>query len=100
MWSRIHLIPLLTAEEDRDLVRRHLADQAREKELMGSATSAYNSDRYVSSPSLLGNLGWNILMVVTLQIRTAYVRCYAFAKIEINCEEIKELGFEIEGEDG
>ena len=47
MWSRIHLIPLLTAEEDRDLVRRHLADQAREKELLGSATSAYNSDRYV-----------------------------------------------------
>jgi hypothetical protein len=47
MWSRIHLIPLLTAEEDRDLVRRHLADQAREKELLGSNTSAYNSDRYV-----------------------------------------------------
>jgi hypothetical protein len=48
MWSRIHLIPLLTAEEDRDLVRRHLADQAREKELLGSTTSAYNSDRYDS----------------------------------------------------
>ena len=48
MWSRIHLIPLLTAEEDRDLVRRHLADQAREKELLGSSTSPYNSDRYVS----------------------------------------------------
>lgn len=48
MWSRIHLIPLLTAEEDRDLVRRHLADQAREKELMGSATSVYNSDRYAT----------------------------------------------------
>jgi NADH dehydrogenase (ubiquinone) 1 alpha subcomplex subunit 13 len=47
MWSRIHLIPLLTAEEDRDLVRRHLADQAREKELLGSQTSPYNSDRYV-----------------------------------------------------
>jgi hypothetical protein len=47
MWSRIHLIPLLTAEEDRDLVRRHLADQAREKELLGSASSPYNSDRYV-----------------------------------------------------
>lgn len=39
---------MLTAEEDRDLVRRHLADQAREKELLGSTTSAYNSDRYVS----------------------------------------------------
>ncbi|KAK4136122.1 hypothetical protein BT67DRAFT_440262 [Trichocladium antarcticum] len=47
MWGRIHLIPLLQAEEDRDLVRRHLADQAREKELMGSNTKVYNSDRYV-----------------------------------------------------
>lgn len=47
MWSRIHLIPLLTAEEDRDLVRRHYADQAREKKLLGSNTSPYNSDRYV-----------------------------------------------------
>ncbi|KAH8592267.1 GRIM-19 protein-domain-containing protein [Bisporella sp. PMI_857] len=47
MWSRIHLIPLLTAEEDRDLVRRHLADQAREKELLGTQTSPYNSDRFV-----------------------------------------------------
>lgn len=45
MWSRIHLIPLLTAEEDRDLVRRHLADQKREKELLGSETSPYNSDK-------------------------------------------------------
>ncbi|KAF2144790.1 uncharacterized protein K452DRAFT_223043 [Aplosporella prunicola CBS 121167] len=47
MWSRIHLIPLLTAEEDRDLVRRHLANQAREKELLGSETKVYNSDRFV-----------------------------------------------------
>jgi hypothetical protein len=53
MWSRIHLIPLLTAEEDRDLVRRHVADQAREKKLMGSETSPYNSDRYVSSHVIL-----------------------------------------------
>ena len=47
MWSRIYLIPLLQAEEDRDLVRKHYADLAREKELMGTNTSAYNSDRYV-----------------------------------------------------
>lgn len=47
MWSRIYLVPLLTAEEDRDLVRRHHADLAREKELLGSNTSPYNSDRYV-----------------------------------------------------
>ncbi|KAF2971993.1 hypothetical protein GQX73_g1618 [Xylaria multiplex] len=40
MWSRIHLIPLLQAEEDRDLVRRHLADQAREKELLVASRMA------------------------------------------------------------
>lgn len=47
MWSRIHLIPLLQAEEDRDQVRRHLADQARERELLGENTKIYNSDRFV-----------------------------------------------------
>jgi hypothetical protein len=48
MWSRIHLIPLLQAEEDRDQVRRHFADQAREKELLGTETSPYHSDRYAN----------------------------------------------------
>lgn len=62
MWSRIHLIPLLTAEEDRDLVRRHLADQAREKDLMGSTTSPYNSDRYV----------YVIIMLRLLYMRTDF----------------------------
>ena len=47
MWARIHLIPVLQAEADRDLVRRHWADLAREKELMGKETSAYNGERYV-----------------------------------------------------
>lgn len=47
MWSRIHLIPVLQAEEDRDLVRRHWADKAREKELMGAETKVYNNDRCV-----------------------------------------------------
>jgi len=45
MWQRIHLIPLLQAEEDRDQVRRHWADKAREKELMGAETKVYHSDR-------------------------------------------------------
>jgi hypothetical protein len=45
MWSRIHLIPLLQAEEDRDQIRRHLADQAREKELLGENFKVYHSDR-------------------------------------------------------
>lgn len=47
MWSRIHLIPVLQAEEDRDQVRRMLADKKREKELLGAETKVYNSDRYV-----------------------------------------------------
>ncbi|CBX98018.1 hypothetical protein IAQ61_010122 [Plenodomus lingam] len=47
MWARIHLIPALQAEEDRDQVRRYLADKAREKELMGSDTRVYHSDRFV-----------------------------------------------------
>lgn len=48
MWARIHLIPLLQAEADRDQVRRHWAEQAREKQLMGVETKVYNSDRCVA----------------------------------------------------
>lgn len=47
MWARIHLIPMLQAEEDRDLVRRYWADQAREKELLGGNAKVYHSDRCV-----------------------------------------------------
>jgi hypothetical protein len=47
MWSRIHLIPALQAEEDRDQVRRYLADQAREKELLGENLKVYHTDRFV-----------------------------------------------------
>lgn len=46
MWARIHLIPLLQAEEDRDQVRRHYADKAREQELLGAETKVYHGDRY------------------------------------------------------
>ena len=45
MWGRIHLIPMLQAEEDRDLVRRHWAEKAREKELTGNEMKVYHSDR-------------------------------------------------------
>lgn len=48
MWARIHLIPLLQAEEDRDQVRRYYADKEREKELLGAETKVYNSDRCVA----------------------------------------------------
>ena len=48
MWARIHLIPLLQAEEDRDQVRRYWADQQREKELLGENAKVYHTDKYVS----------------------------------------------------
>jgi len=38
---------MLQAEEDRDQVRRHFADKARERELLGAETKVYHSDRYV-----------------------------------------------------
>lgn len=56
MWSRHHLTPLLQAEEDRDQVRRHYADKAREKELLGTDLKIYNSDRYVELTAELGLL--------------------------------------------
>jgi NADH dehydrogenase (ubiquinone) 1 alpha subcomplex subunit 13 len=33
-WSRIHLVPLLVAESDRDAYRREQAATAREREIM------------------------------------------------------------------
>ncbi|KAJ5233568.1 uncharacterized protein N7469_005334 [Penicillium citrinum] len=47
MWARMYLTPLLQAEEDRDQVRRHFANSAREKELLGSEQKIYHSDRFV-----------------------------------------------------
>lgn len=81
MWSRIHLIPLLQAEEDRDLVRRHLADKARERELLGAETKIYNSDRYAG----------NVIHVKRddadgLQIRAANIRCNACPRNEIRSD--------------
>ncbi|KAH7327740.1 GRIM-19 [Stachybotrys elegans] len=47
MWARIHLIPMLQAEEDRDQVRRYWADQQREKELLGDNIKVYHTDKFV-----------------------------------------------------
>ena len=44
-WARIYLTPVMQAEEDRDQARRYFADLKREKELLGSETRVYNSDR-------------------------------------------------------
>lgn len=74
MWSRIHLIPVLQAEEDRDLVRRHWAEKAREKELLGAETKVYNNDKYVTKipRDLHGRVGKNMLTVA--QVRSPHVR--------------------------
>lgn len=54
-WSRIHLVPLILAEQDRDAYRRTQAALAREKEIMKDVPgwevgkSAYNTKRYTPS---------------------------------------------------
>ncbi|XP_006456821.1 GRIM19 NADH ubiquinone oxidoreductase [Agaricus bisporus var. bisporus H97] len=53
-WSRIHLVPLLLAESDRDAYRREQAALAREREIMKDVPgwevgrSVYSSSRYRS----------------------------------------------------
>lgn len=87
MWSRLHIAPLLQAEEDRDQVRRYYADKEREKELLGSEMKVYNSDRYV-----LSTLGVNhrspirsaSLIVSIAQLRPPYLCLYPFQGHQIN----------------
>jgi hypothetical protein len=77
MWSRIHLIPSLTAESDRDLVRRHYADLAREKELLGSNTKVYNSDKYVDSlAGFIGNVTNLYVAIRDIAEQSSEKHCY------------------------
>lgn len=47
MWTRIHLMPLLIAEQDRDNVRRVYADKQRVKDIVGEdEASVYNDDKF------------------------------------------------------
>jgi hypothetical protein len=81
MWARIHLIPLLQAEEDRDQVRRYWADQKREKELLGDNTKVYNSDR-CDFPLTMDWVESNGLLTVK-QIRATDICCFP-GTFEIN----------------
>ncbi|KAI7905749.1 GRIM-19 [Cokeromyces recurvatus] len=57
LWSRIHLIPLLTAEADRDMYRRMEAARGHEEEIMKDVKdwkvgeSVYNNTSYFTPPS-------------------------------------------------
>ncbi|KAH6915100.1 GRIM-19 [Coprinopsis sp. MPI-PUGE-AT-0042] len=52
VWSRIHLVPMLMAEGDRDLYRRQQASLAREREIMKDVPgwevgkSVYSNPKY------------------------------------------------------
>ena len=63
MWGRIHLIPMLQAEEDRDLVRRHWADIEREKMLLGTETKVYHSNRYAQFVVFV--FSWKLISATT-----------------------------------
>jgi hypothetical protein len=70
MWSRIHLIPLLQAEEDRDAVRRHYARQKMEEELLGKAVPVYNKDVYVTIKSRSMEGDTNVLQLHATDVRS------------------------------
>ncbi|KAJ1932942.1 hypothetical protein FBU59_006199 [Linderina macrospora] len=59
-WSRIHLVPMLIAEADRDEYRRKMAAVEREREIMKdvpgweAGKSVYNGKRYV--PDVIANV--------------------------------------------
>lgn len=59
LWARIHLIPLLTAEADRDAYRRSEAAKAREAEIMKNVEgwkageSVYNNTKYYTPPNFV-----------------------------------------------
>ncbi|KAG2155044.1 B16.6 subunit of GRIM-19, NADH:ubiquinone oxidoreductase [Suillus bovinus] len=59
VWSRIHLVPLLVAEGDRDAYRRQQAALEREREIMKdvkgweAGKSVYNNARYRSAESIV-----------------------------------------------
>ncbi|KAI0638396.1 GRIM-19 [Trametes polyzona] len=59
VWSRIHLVPLLLAEGDRDAYRRQQAALAREREIMKdvpgweAGKSVYNNPNHRSSETIV-----------------------------------------------
>ncbi|KAG2232455.1 GRIM-19 [Thamnidium elegans] len=59
IWARINLIPLLTAEADRDTYRRAEAAKAREQEIMKdvegwkAGESVYNNTKYYTEPKFV-----------------------------------------------
>ena len=68
LWTRIHLTPVLQAEADRDDVRRALAADARERELMKDVKgwefgSVYTADRYVCPRRASGCTGGGLMGV-------------------------------------
>jgi len=64
VWSRIHLIPLLQAESDRDEVRRQTESEAMEAKVMESVEgwnvgeSVYHSKRYVPPTVMVAENKW------------------------------------------
>lgn len=59
LWARINLVPLLTAEADRDTYRRTEAAKAREAEIMKdvkdwkAGESVYNNTKYYNTPKFV-----------------------------------------------
>jgi NADH dehydrogenase (ubiquinone) 1 alpha subcomplex subunit 13 len=55
-WSRIHLVPLIMAEADRDAYRRNVTQLAREKEIMKDVPDWEVSDLRLSCLCYLSDI--------------------------------------------
>ena len=92
IWSRLHILPLLQAEEDRDQARRFFADKARERELLGQETKVYNTDKYVIlQGTLYLDLGGKHANGSVIQIRSPYIRLYPLQGHSVNVMKFKLL---------
>lgn len=84
MWTRVHLTPLLQAEEDRDQVRRHFADKEREKKLLGSETKVYHSDRYVDTHTEVISICPALVLLTFVIFLRSFVRpTYAYTPSKV-----------------
>ena len=88
VWSRIHLVPLLLAEGDRDVYRRQQAALVREKEIMKDVpgwevsvcvnANRTNADTFVMIFSLsLCSLRVCVLCVIGILVTFNYSGCWS-----------------------
>lgn len=92
-WSRIHLVPLLLAESDRDIYRREQAALAREKEIMKDVpgwevSSCLVSRRWEGS----ARRGRRYLILLALLARAGALKSGRYTRARSNSSLLHQVG--------